>query len=63
MPTSMMNGYGLKQAGKLANDLLTDRLGKHGYFQTATTPGLWPHKWRPIMFILIVNDFGIEYCD
>ena len=55
--------YGLKQAGKLANDLLTDRLGEHGYFQTATTPGLWRHKWRPIMFILIVDDFGIEYCD
>jgi hypothetical protein len=33
--------YGLKQAGKLANDLLTERLSKHGYYQCATTPGLW----------------------
>ena len=55
--------YGLKQAGKLANDLLTERLAAHGYYQCATTPGLWRHKWRPIMFVLIVDDFGIEYCD
>ena len=53
--------YGLEQAGKLANDLLTDHLGEHGYFQTTTTPGLWRHKRCPIMFILIVNDFGIEF--
>ena len=33
--------YGLKQAGKLANDLLTQRLDKHGYYQCNTTPGLW----------------------
>ena len=53
--------YGLKQAGKLANDLLTERLSKHGYFQCATTPGLWRHKWRTGLFVLIVDDFGIEY--
>jgi len=53
--------YGLKQAGKLANDLLTARLEPHGYYQCATTPGLWRHKWRPIIFVLIVDDFGIEY--
>ena len=23
--------------------------------------GRWRHKWRPIMFVLIVDDFGIEY--
>ncbi len=27
----------------------------------ATTPGLWRHKWRPIQFCLIVDDFGVEY--
>ena len=53
--------YGLKQAGKLANDLLTSRLETHGYYQCTTTPGLWRHKWRPIVFVLIVDDFGIEY--
>ena len=25
--------------------------------------GLWRHKWRPILFYLIVDDFGIEYVD
>ena len=55
--------YGLKQAGKLANDLLTERLAAHGYYQCATTAGLWRHRWRQILFVLIVDDFGIEYVD
>ena len=53
--------YGLKQAGKLANDLLTERLETYGYYQCSTTPGLWRHQWRPITFVLIVDDFGIKY--
>jgi hypothetical protein len=53
--------YGLKQAGKLANDLLDERLSAHGYYQCPTTPGLWRHRWRPISFVLIVDDFGIKY--
>ena len=53
--------YGLKQAGKLANDLLATRLHNHGYYQCATTPGLWRHKWRPVIFALIVDDFGVQY--
>ena len=55
--------YGLKQAGKLANDLLSERLQAFGYFQSDTTPGLWRHKWRPISFILIVDDFGIQFVE
>jgi hypothetical protein len=31
------------------------------YFEAASTPGLWHHKWRPIQFCLIVDDFGVEY--
>ncbi len=53
--------YGLKQAGKLANDLLSSRLNNHGYYECATTPGLWRHKWRPVIFALIVDDFAIQY--
>ena len=53
--------YGLKQAGKLANELLATRLFSHGYYQCATTPGLWRHKWRPVIFALIVDDFGVQY--
>ena len=25
------------------------------------TPGLWRHVWRPISFILVVNDIGSRY--
>jgi hypothetical protein len=53
--------YGLPQAGILANDHLCTRLEAEGYYKAATTPGLWRHKWQPIQFCLIVDDFGVEY--
>ena len=53
--------YGLPQAGLLANKLLEKRLNKHGYFQSKFVPGLWTHKWRPITFTLVVNNFGVKY--
>ena len=53
--------YGLPQSGRLANDLLRKRLNKEGYFGASTRPELWRHKWRPIVFILIVDGFGVEY--
>ena len=53
--------YGLPQSGRLANDLLRTRLEKAGYYEAATTPGLWCHKFRPIQFVLLVDNFGIEY--
>ncbi len=53
--------YGLPQAGLLANKLLARRLAHYGYFQTEHTPGLWKHSWRPIQFVLVVDDFGVEY--
>ena len=53
--------YGLPQAGKLAHDLLSERLLEAGYYETATMPGLWRHRWRPTQFVLIVDDFGVEY--
>ena len=42
--------YGLPQSGRLANYLLSTRLEKINYYEAATTPGLWCHKWRPIQF-------------
>ena len=51
----------LPQSGRLANDLLHTRLEKSDYYEAATTPGLWCHKWCPIKFVLIIDDFGIEY--
>jgi hypothetical protein len=53
--------YSLPQAGILANKLLQDRLPEFDYYEAATTPELWHHKWRPIMFALIVDDFAIQY--
>ena len=52
--------YGLPQAGLLANKLLTTRLEPHGYYQCTHTPGLWRHRSRPIMFALVVDDFGVQ---
>ncbi|KAL7483106.1 hypothetical protein ACHAW6_008758 [Cyclotella cf. meneghiniana] len=53
--------YGLPQAGLLAQELLEKQLNKHGYFQSTRTPGLWTHKWQPVQFALVVDDFGIKY--
>jgi hypothetical protein len=53
--------YGFPQAGILANNLLCGCLEKEGYYKATTTPDIWKHKWRPIQFCLIVDDFGIEY--
>ena len=53
--------YILPQPGILVNKLLKERLDKHGYYQCTTNPGLWRHKWIPIFFSLIADDFGVEY--
>ena len=53
--------YGLPQSGMLSNKLLEQRLNKAGYYQCPTTLGLWRHKWRPILFCLIVDNFGMKY--
>jgi hypothetical protein len=54
--------YGLPQSGLLAQELLEKRLNEHGYFQDQYVPGLWHHKYRPITFTLVVDDFGVKYC-
>jgi hypothetical protein len=51
----------MPQAGILAQDLLEKQLNKHGYSQSKTVQGLWTHKTRPILFTLIVDDFGVKY--
>ncbi|KAL7476238.1 hypothetical protein ACHAW6_002113 [Cyclotella cf. meneghiniana] len=52
--------YGLPQAGLLVNNFLASHLDTHGYYQCQFTPGLWRHKWRPITFSLVVDNFGIK---
>ena len=53
--------YSLPQAGLLANELLEQRLNKHGYFQCKLVPGLSKHITRSISFTLIVDDFDVKY--
>jgi hypothetical protein len=53
--------YGLPQAGILANNLLIERLDAFVYYPVEFTPGLWRHKWRPIVLSLVVDDFGVKY--
>ncbi len=53
--------YGLPQAGIIVQELLEDRLRQHGYTQSKTTPGLWLHETLPILFSLVVDDFGVKY--
>ena len=53
--------YGLPQAGILAQKLLEQRLNARGYYQSKLVPGLWKHKWRPVQFTLVVDDFGVKY--
>jgi hypothetical protein len=52
--------YSLPQAGIIAQELLTERLSKHGYHQSKIIPGLWTHKTRSTAFTLIVDDFSIK---
>jgi hypothetical protein len=53
--------YGLPQAGMLANKLLQKRLATHGYYPCKHTHGVWRHVTRPIIFSLVVDDFGVQY--
>ena len=52
--------YELPQSGILAQALLETRINDHGYHQSKITPGLWTHEWRPICFMLVVDDFGVK---
>jgi hypothetical protein len=53
--------YGLPQAGILANKLLRQCLGWHGYFKVQHMPSLWKHVSSPIWFNLCVYNFGVKY--
>ena len=53
--------YGVPQAEKIANQLLTKRLSAKGNMPTKRTPGLWRHITKHIAFILILDDFSVKY--
>jgi hypothetical protein len=52
---------GLKQAGRLASDRLTQHLATAGYAPVRHTPALWNHATNGIVFSLVVDDFGVKY--
>jgi hypothetical protein len=53
--------YAQPHAGILTNQLIAHRLAIHGFHQTKFIPGLWRHVTHPIQFILVVDDFGVQY--
>ena len=53
--------YRLPHTSLIANKLLKKRPNTHGYHQSKLAPGLWKHKWRPIWFTLVVDNFGVKY--
>jgi hypothetical protein len=52
--------YGLKESGKLSNMRVVTLLSSFGFHETST-PCLFRHVSRPILFVLIVDDFGVKY--
>jgi len=52
--------YGLPHAGRIAQDVLIQRLASHGYHQTGTTC-LFRHVTNGIAFTLVVDDFGVKF--
>ncbi len=53
--------WGLPQAGILAIKRLRHKLAPFGNYEHVSTPGLWYHKTRPILFTLVVENFGVKY--
>jgi hypothetical protein len=51
----------LPQARILAIKLLQKWLALYRCYECSNTPGLWKHKWHPISFTLVVDDFGIKF--
>eukprot|EP00957_Ditylum_brightwellii_P176383 13431537-Ditylum_brightwellii.AAC.2 len=37
-----------------------EQLEEHGYYPVQYTPGLWHHKWCPVTFALVVDNFGVK---
>ena len=52
---------GLKQSGRIANDRLKYHLAYFGFALVPRTPALWKHTTKPIIFSLVVDDFGVKY--
>jgi hypothetical protein len=53
--------YRIPQVGISAQELLADQLKLYGYSPSKTTSGIWKHRSRPIIFPLVVDNFGVKY--
>ena len=53
--------YGLKQAARLAYDLIKQRLAPYRYHPDNVCPNIWTHETRKTVFCLCVDDFGVKY--
>ena len=51
--------YGILQAGFIVQQLLDKKLNKKGYHQIEITTRFWTHNWRPLLFSLCFDDFGV----
>ena len=52
---------GLKQAVRISNDQLKAHLTQFGFAPVPRTPALWKHDTKPILFSLVVEEFGVKY--
>ena len=52
---------GHKQNGFIANYRLKAHLAHFGFAPVPRTPALWKHTTKPIIFYLVLNDFGFKY--
>jgi hypothetical protein len=52
---------GLPQAGILAYKWLRWKLAPFRYYECLNMLGLWYHDTQPILFTLVVEDFGVKY--
>ena len=53
--------YGLKQDGITANQELVKHMAPFRYYSVKHTPSLWVHNSRKTLFILVVDDFCVQY--
>ncbi len=53
--------WGLLQEGILANKRLCRKLAPFGYYENATNPCLWRHELQPLIFTLVVDNFGVKF--
>jgi hypothetical protein len=53
--------YGLKQAGRLAQQRLISHLAEHGYTPSEHSTCLFKHATNGNVFTLVVDDFGLKY--